>query len=43
VDDMVCSSFHGFTEYDIVDRVVGARYGVILCLNYLTEACVYVC
>ena len=43
LDDMVCSSSSGFTEYGDVDRVVGAGCGVVLCFCYLTEACVEVC
>ena len=43
MDYMVCSNFFGFTEYGVVDRVVGAGCEVILCFYYLTEACVEVC
>ena len=43
MDDMVCSSFSCFTEYGVVDRIVGAGCGVVLGFYYLAEACVEVC
>jgi len=42
MDDVVCSSFSCFAEYGVVDRVVGAGWGVVLCFYYLAEACVKV-
>jgi len=39
VDYVVCSSFSCFTEYGVVDRVVGAGCGMVLCFYYLAEAC----
>ena len=39
MDVMVCSSFSCFMEYGVVDRVVGAGHGMIMCFYYLAEAC----
>ena len=43
MDAMVCCNFSCFTEYSVVDRVVGAGCGVVLCFYYLAEACMEVC
>ena len=43
MDAVVCSSFSCFTEYGVVDRVVGAGCGVVLCFYCRVEACVKAC